>query len=170
MTVKLFASLVLALSVHSPFHHTTTKCERTFTVAMDPRDRRHLSSRPTGHQRPEGPAQALYPLSAQSRCRRFPASSMDDSRQAAADAWSGDRELVLGCLWNGPRVPREVRNRDAIAPCGTRVRLCNGGTCVVATRDDSGPYVGGRTFDLDPTTRDALSCSALCTVSYRVMS
>jgi hypothetical protein len=54
-----------------------------------------------------------------------------------------------------------------VAPCGSRFRICNGSRCIVATRDDSGPYVGGRTFDLDPTSRSALDCSALCTVKWR---
>lgn len=54
-------------------------------------------------------------------------------------------------------------------PCGGRVRLCHGGQCVTATRDDSGPYVSGRVFDLNPTVKAALGCGDLCEVTYRVL-
>ncbi len=56
-----------------------------------------------------------------------------------------------------------------IAPCGSRVQICNGSTCIVATRDDSGPYVAGRTFDLDPSSRAALGCGGLCSVRWRLL-
>ena len=53
-------------------------------------------------------------------------------------------------------------------PCGARVLLCYSG-CVVATREDSGPYVAGRLFDLNPTTRDAIGCTDLCPVRWRLV-
>lgn len=53
-------------------------------------------------------------------------------------------------------------------PCGTRVLLEHNGRTVLATRDDSGPYVGGRVFDLNPATKAALGCSDLCSVRYVV--
>jgi rare lipoprotein A len=37
-------------------------------------------------------------------------------------------------------------------PCGTKVTLSYGGRTVVATVDDRGPYVYGRSFDRDQTT------------------
>lgn len=37
-------------------------------------------------------------------------------------------------------------------PCGTKVTLSYGGRTVVATVDDRGPYVYGRSFDLNQTT------------------
>lgn len=37
-------------------------------------------------------------------------------------------------------------------PCGTKVTLSYGGHTVVATVDDRGPYVYGRSFDLNQTT------------------
>lgn len=55
-----------------------------------------------------------------------------------------------------------------VVPCGGHVLLKFGGHTVVATRDDSGPYVGGRVFDLNPTTKTALGCSDLCPVYYSV--
>ena len=33
-------------------------------------------------------------------------------------------------------------------PCGTRVRFCHEGTCIVARVNDRGPFIKGRTFDL----------------------
>lgn len=54
-------------------------------------------------------------------------------------------------------------------PCGTRLRLCYVG-CVTATREDSGPYVAGRTFDLNPTVRAALHCPDLCWLRWRPLS
>lgn len=56
-----------------------------------------------------------------------------------------------------------------IAPCGTKFKICNNGACVIATRDDSGPYVSGRTFDLGLTTRAALGCAGLCSVTYAIV-
>ena len=56
-----------------------------------------------------------------------------------------------------------------IAPCGTYFKICNGARCVVATRDDSGPYVGGRTFDLGIVARNALGCAGLCDVTYAIV-
>jgi hypothetical protein len=54
-------------------------------------------------------------------------------------------------------------------PCGGRVTLRNAatGSTVVATRDDSGPYVGGRMFDLGAAAKAALGCSDLCSVYWR---
>lgn len=55
-------------------------------------------------------------------------------------------------------------------PCGGQVRICNGSLCVIATRDDSGPYVAGRVFDLDPATKAAIDCSDLCSVRYTLLT
>ncbi|MGH2842120.1 MAG: septal ring lytic transglycosylase RlpA family protein [Solirubrobacteraceae bacterium] len=49
-------------------------------------------------------------------------------------------------------------------PCGTRVRLRYGGQSVVATVDDRGPYVYGRSFDLDQNTATALGMSGVVTL------
>lgn len=53
-----------------------------------------------------------------------------------------------------------------VVPCGGHVLLRYGSRTVLATRDDSGPYVGGRVFDLDPATKAALGCSDLCRPVY----
>lgn len=69
----------------------------------------------------------------------------------------------LGCGFYSP---------DGVAtlayPCGTRFRICRGSTCTNAVRDDSGPYVPGRMFDLGLNVRNALQCAGLCTVTYQV--
>lgn len=59
-------------------------------------------------------------------------------------------------------------------PCGTRVRFCLHDRCVTATRRDSGPYVAGRTFDLNLGVVQALgfpSCRAfgVRAVAWRVV-
>lgn len=54
-----------------------------------------------------------------------------------------------------------------ILPCGTRIVICNGSTCVTATMNDHGPYVAGRTFDLNVALKDALGCGGLCEVTWR---
>jgi rare lipoprotein A (peptidoglycan hydrolase) len=46
-------------------------------------------------------------------------------------------------------------------PCGAQVTLCYHG-CVVATVQDRGPFVPGRTYDLNPATKAAIGCSDLC--------
>jgi hypothetical protein len=46
--------------------------------------------------------------------------------------------------------------------CGTAVRLCFRGSCEVAYVEDRGPFVDGRTFDLNPGARDAIGCTDLC--------
>jgi hypothetical protein len=55
-----------------------------------------------------------------------------------------------------------VANRTL--PCGTRVRLMNGGRTVTATVDDRGPYVGGRDWDLNQNTAAALGFGGVGTV------
>jgi rare lipoprotein A (peptidoglycan hydrolase) len=49
-------------------------------------------------------------------------------------------------------------------PCGTKVTLSYGGHTVVATVDDRGPYVYGRSYDLDQNTAAALGMSGVVTV------
>ena len=48
--------------------------------------------------------------------------------------------------------------------CGTHVTFSYGGRTVVATVDDRGPYVGGRTWDLNQNTAAALGFAGVGTV------
>lgn len=53
-------------------------------------------------------------------------------------------------------------------PCGMTIEMIGpSGVLVAATREDSGPYVAGREFDLNPGLRDALGCGGLCSVRWR---
>src|SRR5271167_1642741 len=38
-------------------------------------------------------------------------------------------------------------------PCGTKIRFCYNGRCATGEREDSGPYIAGRTFDLTPSLK-----------------
>ena len=49
-------------------------------------------------------------------------------------------------------------------PCGTKVTLSYGGRTVVATVDDRGPYVYGRSFDLNQNTARYLGMWGVATV------
>lgn len=54
-----------------------------------------------------------------------------------------------------------------ILPCGAQVEMC-AARCAVGTMKDHGPYVGGRTFDLNVNMRDAVGCyDGVCTVRWR---
>lgn len=55
-----------------------------------------------------------------------------------------------------------VANRTL--PCGTRLTIRYGHRSIVATVDDRGPYVGGRSFDLDQRTAMALGFDGVGTV------
>lgn len=55
-----------------------------------------------------------------------------------------------------------VANRTL--PCGTRVTIAYHGRSVVATVDDRGPYVGGRTYDLNQNIAGALGMYGVATV------
>jgi hypothetical protein len=59
------------------------------------------------------------------------------------------------------------RFASLILRCGTRIRICRVG-CVTATMADHGPYVAGRTFDLNVNLRNAIGCGDLCSVRWRL--
>jgi hypothetical protein len=60
-----------------------------------------------------------------------------------------------------------LRFASLILACGQRIRICHAG-CVTATMADHGPYVAGRTFDLNVNLRNAIGCGDLCTVRWRL--
>jgi hypothetical protein len=51
-------------------------------------------------------------------------------------------------------------------PCGARIRMRGPAGTVIAVNQDRGPYVPGRTFDLNPGLKRALGCSDLCAVTW----
>lgn len=60
-----------------------------------------------------------------------------------------------------------LRFASLFLACGTQIRICHAG-CVTATMSDHGPYVAGRTFDLNANLRAAIACGDLCSVRWRV--
>lgn len=79
------------------------------------------------------------------------ASWYDDSGQTASGRHYtyGFAALIFGSEW------------------GRIVRFYYQGRCVTGRLDDHGPYVLGRTFDLNPALHAALGCPDLCTVQWR---
>jgi rare lipoprotein A len=71
--------------------------------------------------------------------------------QPAVASWYYDAGLATGCGFNATY---GVANKTL--PCGTKVQFKYGGRTVMATVDDRGPYVDGRTWDLGQSTRAAL--------------
>jgi rare lipoprotein A len=71
--------------------------------------------------------------------------------QPAVASWYYDAGLATGCGFNARY---GVANKTL--PCGTKVQFKYGGRTVMATVDDRGPYVYGRTWDLGQSTRAAL--------------
>lgn len=67
---------------------------------------------------------------------------------------------------------------NKVLACGTRVLMCSADTfknhgCVgpriVVTVEDRGPFVAGRTWDLNPSAKAAMACSDLCNVRSRIL-
>jgi rare lipoprotein A (peptidoglycan hydrolase) len=75
--------------------------------------------------------------------------------QPAVASWYYDAGLATGCGFNARY---GVANKTL--PCGTKVQLRYGSRTVMATVDDRGPYVAGRTWDLGQSTRAALGFNA----------
>jgi hypothetical protein len=84
---------------------------------------------------------------------------------SALASWYGDHGT--GACGVGD-VQSGYRFASLFLRCGTRVRFCYHGQCVEGVMSDHGPYVSGRTFDLNANLKSALGCSDLCTLLYRV--
>lgn len=80
----------------------------------------------------------------------------------ALASWYDDAEGTA-C---GTHYPLGVANKTL--PCGTRVRLCHGGACETVVVEDRGPFIAGRTFDLNPGAKAGIGCSDLCTVRWHL--
>lgn len=52
---------------------------------------------------------------------------------------------------------------------GTRVEFCYGGRCVTGVCEDRGPYVGGRTFDLNQNMHAVLGFDGVAPVRWKVV-
>ncbi len=170
-TLKLLASAV-ALALHPAAHHHRHHafgCRRTYTVrrALHAIDAAYDAGLPaSASQR----ARIRHDI----RCQRNHA-----ARRYLRHVWHHAKHTVAPV--QGPSVASWYYDAGVtgcgfhtrygiatlIAPCGTRIQICHAGSCIVATRDDSGPYVGGRTFDLNPISKAALGCGDLCSVTWR---
>jgi hypothetical protein len=170
MSLKFLASLALAFHSASPFHSSTT-CERTYTVAM-------------GIKAIDATFAPGLPATAAQKARLTRYIHCQHNHAARPYLRHLWRVLAAPSPMSGPALASWYYDGGTtgcgfhtgygvatlIAPCGSRIRICNGPACIVATRDDSGPYVAGRTFDLNPTSRTALGCAAVCTVTWRLLS
>lgn len=169
MSLRIMASVALALG-SAAHHQNVTGCGRTYTVSMAVR----AIDATYGSDLPATVSQTGR-LKRYIRCQRHPTAEPYLLR-----VWKGKSTVAP---LHGPALASWYYDGDStgcgfhatygvatfVGPCGARVQICSGSSCVVATRDDSGPYVGGRTFDLDPATRAALGCADLCAVKWRLL-
>jgi len=79
--------------------------------------------------------------------------------QPAIASWYYDAGLATGCGFNA-----RYGVANTSLPCGTKVQFRYGGRTVMATVDDRGPYVSGRTWDLGQSTAGALGFQGVGTV------
>ena len=79
--------------------------------------------------------------------------------QPAVASWYYDAGLATGCGFNA-----RYGVANTTLPCGTKVQFRYGGRTVMATVDDRGPYVSGRTWDLGQSTAGALGFQGVGTI------
>jgi hypothetical protein len=163
-----------AIQVH---HHSRPGCPKTFTLAMGERATRHIYAGTRHVTRENHRALHRYVKCQRNRHNRPKLRVYDrqlrrehDQRVIEANrhwyyaiaSWYYDAGTT-GCGFHAT-----YGIATFVVGCGGHVILRGPGGEVTATRDDSGPYVSGRTFDLDPVTKAALGCSDLCTVQYSI--
>lgn len=173
------SSVTMALDDPVPVHRPG--CQHLYTVAQGERPARYIyrgtrhvtlaNYHTLGrmemcqrHKRRDQPLVRSYNrrLGAEHRARVIAARTV---WQSAVASWYDDSG-VTGCGFHAA-----YGIATFVVGCGGTVTLRGpGGRVVRATRDDSGPYVSGRTFDLDPVTRDALGCGDLCQVDWSIES
>lgn len=164
-----FVALVVAAVAHPG-------CAKTFTYHMDTRAAWAVYA---GTR--EVPQLDVRMLRRIARCQRRP-SNMERSRRfnaARRGEWLGRRadlsmQPALASWYNlegsgacGTGAQVGYHFASLILPCGAQIKICHYSACVVGTMADHGPYVGGRTFDLNVNMRNALSCAGVCSVRWR---
>jgi hypothetical protein len=99
---------------------------------------------------------------------RFPGDRANASTSAHAGVLTVYQETVASWYEDGGDTACGFHATDGVAnkslPCGTKVRFMLGGRTVVATVDDRGPFVAGRTWDLNQNTAAALGVSGVATL------
>jgi hypothetical protein len=166
---------------HQRFQHVPRGCAKHFTVPMARRAMRAAF----GGDRPSVTVRQRKRLHWYIRCqwntlhrpklnreltrmRRAWHRRMDPPFQTAFVSWYDDSgthccgvyatDGVAVCGITGVCVPQ-----------GTKIEFCDHG-CVIAVADDHGPYVAGRSFDLNQNTAQAIGFSGLGEVKYRIIS
>jgi hypothetical protein len=175
---KLLAATVLAAGLTGPHPDRDRGCHKTFTVRMDTRAARAIyrGTRPvSGAQtrllerlercqrpvdRPRAHRAHAYNVA---RRREWAQRRLDAQLIPAIASWY-DTEGVGACGYG--TVQSGYRFASLFLACGTRIVICHYG-CVVATMSDHGPYIAGRTFDLNVNVRDAIGCGGICLVRWR---
>jgi hypothetical protein len=82
--------------------------------------------------------------------------------QSALASWYDD----AGSTASGAHYPYGFAALIFGSQWGKKVLFCYR-RCATGTLDDHGPYVGGRTFDLNPALKAALGCPDLCWLRWR---
>jgi hypothetical protein len=99
---------------------------------------------------------------------RFAGDSANTASTASAGTASGFEQSMASWYNDGGQTACGFHATYGVAnkslPCGTHVTFSYGGRTVVATVDDRGPYVGGRTWDLNQNTAAALGFAGVGTV------
>jgi hypothetical protein len=133
-----------------------------------PTDQRVLTSTDVLHRMVGEPV--AYPAASHQSHHFVPNQPASDPAPAPTPAMSSAVASYYDLGGDGAcGVPAQEGYRFAslILPCGAQIVICNGSTCVTATMADHGPYVAGRTFDLNVNLKDALGCGGICDVTWR---
>ena len=185
----------LAAAILAVAPHPSIDCKKTFTLEMDrraadaiyagtkdmTRHNRRLLARLERCQRPVGHPKVHRAHVARARrynharrrdwaqrrleARRRHQQEVLDSQMAPALASWYDTEGIGACGYGS--VQTGYRFASLILPCGAIIRICHGSVCIEGEMADHGPYVSGRTFDLNVNMRDALGCGGICEVRWR---
>jgi rare lipoprotein A len=103
---------------------------------------------------------------------RFPGDRLNGRAQAVAGRAVVYRAAVASWYDDAGSTACGFHARYGVAnlslPCGARVSFSYGGRTVTATVDDRGPYVAGRTWDLNQNTAAALAFAGVASVWYSV--
>lgn len=184
MTLLVAAVLSLATPSPIPVDHAPPlgrHCPKTFTLSMDHRaaDLIYHQHGPVSHyqrgllrrlercQRRNGDIRrARHYNQAQHRARRQRDRQRrlaSELRPALASYYSDHGTGACGV----DDVQNGLRFASLFLPCGAHIEMCHAGRCVTAEMADHGPYVAGRTFDLNVNLLQALACGGLCEIEWR---
>jgi hypothetical protein len=83
--------------------------------------------------------------------------------QPAVASWYDD----TGTTASGRHYPLGFAALILGSDWGRRVLFCHADRCAIGQLDDHGPYVTGRTFDLNPQLKATLACPDLCVLRWR---